>query len=335
MNHDVAAAINKALDGSDLTKTEVTRLFEIDDLSEEAFAIQRAGRLLSAGLSQGKAEIHGQIGINTGSCPMDCKFCSFAACNGVFPDASVLSAEDAIAGVNSMERQGVNAVYVMSTADMDADRFLELSRAIKDAMISDVPLIANTGDFSLQHANDLVDAGYTGVYHAIRMGEGEFTRIPVARRIKSIENAREAGLQVGMCVEPVGPEHSVEELVEKTLLTRDLGACFSGAMRRTSIPTSPLAAHGQLSYARMATIVAAVALATGAAVPGNCTHEPNGLGVFAGANLLWAKVGSNPRDVEAETVRGWTADRCRDLYSECGWEVLEGPSAMFAKTAMR
>jgi biotin synthase len=327
----IASIISKALDGGELTAREAAALFEVDDLSVEAFAIQQAGREISAQLLDGKAEIHGQIGINVGQCPMNCQFCSLAQCNGVFNQASTLPIDEAVAGVLSMEAQGANAIYVMSTANFEFEQFLEISRAIKAAMKTEIPLVANTGDFNFEQACELKMAGYTGVYHAIRMGEGEFTRIPLERRVKTIEAAREAGLVVGMCVEPVGPEHSVDELVEKTLLTRDLGACFSGAMRRTLIPSSPLAKHGQTNYARMATIVAAVALITGAAVPGNCTHEPNALGVNAGANLIWAEVGSNPRDTEAETVRGWTVNRCRELYDECGWDVLEGPSVMFGR----
>ena len=104
-------------------------------------------------------------------------------------------------------------------------------------------------------------------------------------------------------------------------------------MRRTAIPQSELWHYGQVSFLRMATIVAAVSLATGAGVTGNCTHEPNQLAVYTGANLLWAEVGSNPRDTEAETAdsRGWTVARCRELFEECGWEVLEGPSKMLEK----
>ncbi len=330
MDRDIVAIVNKALDGTDLASGEIAKLFAVEDLSEEAFAIQQAGRRFSAQLLDGKAEIHGQIGINIGRCPKDCKFCSFAASNGVFDESTTLSADEAIEGVNSMERQGANAIYIMTTANMAFEDFLALARRIKAGMISDAPLVANIGDFEADEAKALKEAGFAGVYHAIRMGEGDLTRIPVERRIESIRNAQDAGLIVGMCVEPVGPEHTVEELVEKTLLTRDLGARFSGSMRRTTIPSSPLARYGQATYMRMATIVAAVALATGTAVAGNCTHEPNALGVHAGANLVWAEVGSNPRDTEAETVRGWTVERCRELYHECGWEVLEGPSKLFS-----
>ena len=333
MDSQVAKAIGKALDGGLLNEGEIATLLKVEDLSEEAFAVQRAGRLFSEQLLDGKGEIHGQIGINTGLCPIDCKFCSFSKSAGVFTESTKLTTQEVIEGALSMEAAGANAIYIMETADYPFDEFCEIGRAVRDAMKTDIPLIANAGDFGSSQAKDLKDAGFAGVYHAIRMGEGVVTDIPIERRMKTIQHAKDAGLMVGMCVEPVGPEHSIEEIVEKTLYTRDLEAKFSGAMRRTTIPSSELAQYGQVSYQRMATIVAAVSLATGTGVPGNCTHEPNQLAVYTGANLLWAEVGSNPRDTEAETAesRGWTVDRCCDLYHECGWEVLEGPSKMFAE----
>jgi biotin synthase len=66
-------------------------------------------------------------------------------------------------------------------------------------------------------------------------------------------------------------------------------------------------------------------------VPGNCTHEPCTLGGVAGANLFWAEVGANPRDVREKTEegRGETVASCRNLFAECGWDVLDGPSRFY------
>ncbi len=332
MDSDVMRIINKALDGGELSMAEGVQLLSWDDLSDEAAAVRLAGRRLSDELLP-QAEIHGQIGLNTGLCPADCKFCSFAASNKVFAEPSEESLETVVGYVQLLEEAGANAIYLMATARYDQERFLEYGRAAAKALLKDTPLIANVGDFDHDYAMELKHAGFAGVYHVIRMGEGEFTRLPVQQRWDTIHAAQDAGLLLGSCVEPIGPEHSLEEIVEKALITREMQARFSGAMRRTPIPTSELAAHGTLSYARMATIVAAVALITGRAIPGNCTHEPNQLAAFNGANLLWAEVGSNPRDTEGKTEgnRGWTVARCRDLLEECGWDVLEGPSALFSE----
>ena len=332
MDATVSKIINKALDGGVLDEKESAELLRWDDLSDEAAQVRLAGRRFSERLLP-KAEIHGQIGLNIGLCPKDCKFCSFAASNKVFSEASETPMETVVDYVELLEEKGANAVYLMTTAGYDPEKFLEYGRAAKKALKKDTPLIANVGDFDADYAQELKRAGFAGVYHVIRMGEGQFTRCSPERRWETIHAAQDAGLLLGSCVEPVGPEHSVEEIVEKTIITRDMHARFSGSMRRTTIPSSELAVHGQLSYARMATIVAAVALITGAEIVGNCTHEPNQLAVFNGANLLWAEVGSNPRDTEGKTEenRGWTVPNCKALLEECGWDVLEGPSVLFGE----
>lgn len=330
MDSKVRKIINKALDGGTLTAKEGVELLSWDDLSDEAAAIRIAGRRFSWQLLP-KAEIHGQIGLNIGPCAKNCEFCSFAAGNKVFTESSELPLETVVDYVSLLEEQGANAIYLMTTAGYDPRKFLDYGAAAAKALKKGTPLIANVGDFDLDYAKELKKAGFTGVYHVIRMGEGVVTRCSVDKRWDTIHAAQEAGLQLGSCVEPVGPEHSLEEIVEKTIITREMNARFSGSMRRTAIPSSPLAQYGTVSYARMATIVAAVSLITGQGIMGNCTHEPNQLAVAAGANLLWAEVGSNPRDVEGKTEenRGWTVSRCRELLKECGWSMLNGPSVMF------
>ncbi len=82
----------------------------------------------------------------------------------------------------------------------------------------------------------------------------------------------------------------------------------------------------------MAHILGVIRLATGYDIPGNCTHEPNVIGVAAGANLIWAETGSNPRDTEKDTEgkRGMTVQQCRAIFKEAEWNVLSGPSKLFS-----
>lgn len=334
MDATVSRIISKALDGGALTAKEGIELLSWNDVSDEASAVRLAGRQLGERVLP-KAEIHGQIGLNVGLCPKDCKFCSFAVSNKVFEEPSEEPLETVVDYVRLLEEKGANAIYLMATATYDQEQFLAYARAAAAAIKGDTPLVANVGDFDYDYARELKKAGFVGAYHVIRMGEGSFTRCSVEQRWTTIHAAQEAGLLLGSCVEPVGPEHTLEEIVEKTIITREMDAQFSGSMRRTPISSSELAKHGTVSYARMSTIVAAVSLITGEGIRGNCTHEPNQLSAFSGANLLWAEVGSNPRDVEGKTEenRGWTVPRCKDLFEECGWEVLEGPSALFSSEA--
>ncbi len=300
---------------------------------DESAKIISASRWKSEKAGGEVAEVHAQVGLNIASCPRNCAFCSFAEKNKVFDKTSELSIEEAVANAGQFEEDGANAVYVMATADYPFARFLEMSQEIRKSLKKETVLVANIGDFNSKEALKLRDVGYSGVYHAVRIGEGRVTSIPVEQRLRTIKNAKEAGLILGTCVEPVGKEHTIEELVEKTILTREAFPCFSGAARRIPIPGTELARHGMVSEARMARILAVVRLALGYETPGNCTHEPNVIGSFAGANLLWAESGSNPRDMEEKTEgkRGMTVKDCKAIFREAEWQVLQGPSRFFAE----
>jgi biotin synthase len=169
------------------------------------------------------------------------------------------------------------------------------------------------------------------------MGEGRATNIAHETRISTVKAARDAGLLIGTCVEPIGPEHSIEEIAEKTIIARDMNPCYSGAMRRISIPRSEMERFGMISEYRMAYFVAVVRLAMGRDVIGNCTHEPNVLGATTGANLFWAEVGTNPRDTEVDTSKGRGSDvkSCIKMFEEADFEMVRGPSVIYSENNFR
>lgn len=325
--------IEKSLQGEGVSPDEIAYLFEVPLFSAESAKILAASRRKSEAASGGLAEVHAQVGLNIAPCPKNCAFCAFAEKNKVFATASQLSAEEAVAAALRFEQDGANAIYVMATADYPFAKYLEMSREIRANLKVESVLVANAGDFDDRQAQLMKDVGYSGIYHAVRLGEGCVTSLPVEQRLQTMKIAREAGLTVGTCVEPVGPEHDIEELVEKTLITREAAPCFSGAARRIPIPGTELASHGIVSEARMAHILAVVRLAVGCDTPGNCTHEPNVIGAAAGANLLWAESGSNPRDTAEKTQekRGMTVQDCIKVFREAEWRVLQGPSRLFPR----
>jgi len=325
--------IGKSFQGEVLSPQEIAYLFEVPLFSEGSARIIAASRWKSDQACDRMAEVHAQVGLNVAPCPKNCAFCAFAAVNKVFERASELSVEEAVAAAKQFEKDGANAIYVMATADYPFAKYLEMSREIRSNLAKETVLVANVGDFDRKEALQLLDVGYSGIYHAVRLGEGQVTSLPVEQRLQTFHNAREAGLMIGTCLEPVGPEHSIEELVEKTIITRECSPCFSGAARRIPIPGTVLACHGIVSEARMAHILAVVRLAIGCETPGNCTHEPNVIGAAAGANLIWAESGSNPRDTEEKTEgrRGMTVQDCCKVFGEAEWRVLQGPSRLYAK----
>ena len=321
------------LDGCFLTRDEIVRLLKTPPRSMEAGLIMTVANTITWAASKGKAEVHAQIGLNLSPCPNNCSFCAFSAQNKVFTERKELRVEEIIQLALKAEADGTNAIFFMTTHDYPFGKYVETSKEVREKLRPETVMIANIGDFGYGEAKQLKDAGYIGIYHAVRMGEGRDTQIDPQVRLHTIRAAREAGLLIGTCVEPIGPEHSIEEITGKIVIGRDMKPCFSGAMRRINIPGSALDGHGMISEYRLAFLVAVVRLAMGREVIGNCTHEPNLLGATTGANLFWAEAGTNPRDTEAETSkgRGMGVKSCMELFRQADFDILRGPSVIYGE----
>jgi biotin synthase len=326
--HDI---LLKSRDGMPLSTQELIILLGLPSDAPETYLVMAEANRISKELTGNRAEVHAQLALNLAPCPGDCKFCSFARVNGIFQGEIRITPEQAVSYAQQVEKDGANAVFIMTTARYPFGLFLEISHEIRSNLKPETIMVANIGDEPLANARKMKEAGFAGVYHALRLREGIDSGLSPAKRKKSIHSFQEAGLLVGTCVEPVGPEHTNAELADLILYTASIHPAFSGAARRIPIPGTELAGRGIITELRMAQIVAVTRLGMPRTVAGNCTHEPCTLGGLAGANLFWAEVGANPRDVlqKTEDGRGETVESCRTIFSECGWYSWEGPSRFY------
>ncbi|SKA63908.1 radical SAM protein [Desulfobaculum bizertense] len=333
MAFSIQDTLKQSHDAVPFSKQQITDMLALPPDSVESYAIMAEAKRISKSLTQDRAEVHGQFAINLSPCPKNCKFCSFAVCNGIFKKASQLSPEEVVEHATMLESQGVNAIYIMATANYPFGKFCEAVQETRAQLKPETMLIGNVSDQELDGAQKLADAGLNGVYHALRLREGIDTGLQPEARKNSIRSFKDAGLVVGTCVEPVGPEHSNEELAEMILFTASFDPAFSGAARRIEVPGTEIAARGMISELRMAQIVAVTRLAMPRSVTGNCTHEPYSLGAAAGANLFWAELGANPRDIKEHTEegRGFTTGKCSELFRDADCGILKGPSQFFRK----
>jgi len=323
--------IKKSQNAESFTKKELIYMLKFVPDSMESYQIMAEANRLSKELTGNKAEVHAQFALNLAPCSCNCLFCSFAVTNKVFDKEVEITVDQAVSNAKQFEKDGANAVFVMSTANYSFSKFIDISKEIRKAINKDTTLIANVGDRSFKEAQQLKDAGYKGIYHALRLREGLDTKLNPEKRIESIKNFNEAGLIVGTCVEPVGPEHTNEEIAESILFTASIKPAYSGAARRINIPGSKYDSYGMISELRMAQIVAITRLAMPHTTKGNCTHEPCSVGAIAGANLFWAEVGANPRDTKENTEegRGGTVKHCSKIFWESGWDILKGASVYY------
>lgn len=325
--------IKKSQNGEGFSKAELLQMLSYPPDSAESYRLMAEASRVSRELTANQAEIHAQFALNMAPCLRNCAFCSFAERNGVVRQETRISLEMAIHLAKQFEADGANAVFVMTTANYPFELFLEISREIRRELKPQTTLVANIGDQSYANAQKVKDAGYDGVYHALRLREGMDTSISPQIRERSIRNFQKAGLGVGTCVEPIGPEHSNEEIAEMILFTGTFNPSYSGAARRIPIPGTDMARLGMISELRMAQVVAVTRLGVPRTVLGNCTHEPCTLGAMAGANLFWAEMGANPRDCKGKTEegRGRSVKSCEDLFWEAGWSVWDRPSRYYLR----
>jgi len=326
---DIHDIMKKSRAGEQFTKDEVVQMLSFPTNSIETAIIMGEAGKLSRELSGNKAEVHGQFALNLAPCPVNCEFCSFASQYDIFKDPIELTVEQAIDYAVKFDNTPENtSVFLMTTANYDFGKLMEIAAEVKKSLKPESYMVANVGDMSASRAQKMKDVGFHGVYHAIRMGEGTATKVSINQRLKSIRTFQDTGLIVGTCVEPVGPEHTNEQIADHILLAGSFDPAFSGAMRRITIPGSDLEKHGMISELRIAQIVAVTRLATPRSVKGNCTHEPNVIGAYAGANLFWAESGGNPRDIKEKTEegRGMSVGDCANIFKEADYDVLTGNS---------
>lgn len=324
----VVELVEKALEGNGLEFDEMEYLYDVNPLSRDSYLIRWAAHQMSLAATDGKAEIHAQIGLDGSVCGNNCKFCSFAACNKLVKGRFELDADDVKAYAEAYMEEGANLILLLTTGTYKFEKALEMAEMVRGIIGPEMPLLINTADMTLEQTKQLKEAGIDGAYHAVRMREGVDTAIPVEQRLETIENLQKAGLSISTCVEPVGPENDAHELAEASWRCMSYPSLSAGVGRRITVPGTLVDDRGQISDLTASLYLAVYGLTTGYKPKLNCSVG-SPLSAVSGGNLCWAEVGTNPRDTVDKTEeggRGASIRACRSAYEKAGWEVLEGPS---------
>lgn len=313
--------LEKARSGAELTRDEALELLNIEVLSRDYYELMGIANAESRAQYNGRGFIFAQIGIEASPCPGNCKFCSMA--ESVFPkeNSFMLPVETAEETARLLVKQGADELFLMTTVNYTNSNFLDYAAKVRRHLPEGMRFVANVGDFDLDFARDLRKVGFTGVYHISRLREGVDTDLAPAQRERSLDAAREAGLERYYCVEPIGPEHTHEEIVDEMERTRKYDADVAAVMKRVCVPGTELYARGEISSAELAKICAVARLfikprrAMG-------VHEPDLLCLMAGANQIYAEVSVNPRDLSlsTETSRGASMDKARAMLDAANWK---------------
>jgi len=329
-NRQVYAILDRSLEGRAPTKQECIELLSLPERGLDAALLRSVGNEINRKRFGNRAMLLGQIGIETFPCPANCHFCVFGEEHTQFPKTEMTPAEIEEAARLFTVEKDLYALFLMIMHTYDEERVIQTVEAVRKVIPSSTNIVLNAGDFTPEKAKTYAAAGVSGMYHVLRLREGIDTKLDPEDRKKTVRAIKEAGLDWYYCCEPIGPEHTAEELADQIFLGLEYECFQHAAMRRVTFPGSPLSDKGMISELRLAQITAVTQLAMIAnpAMQALAVHEPNALGLMSGANSLYAEAGANPRDTTENTKsgRGLDTAACKRMFAETGFDAVYNAS---------
>ena len=326
MDREFVRIAMKGWNKEDVSREECEYLLGFSENSQESlFICGLADRYLRA-VCNNTAILNVQIGIQQNPCPGNCRFCNFnRGTSGIRPgrmDDDVLRAY-----ISECVRYGdVRTISLMTMQNYDIDHLIHCIRVVKQDA-KGVKITLNIGDTSYDDCLELKRAGATGAYHACRLREGIDTDLRPEDRIQTIRNFLEAGFTVSTCTEPIGPEHSVGEVLDNYYRGMELGTDSGSVMARVPVPDTPFGGLPSLPMARVRQLRATLFMASTSRGKEGSTIDIWDSGYFNGFNRFHAEYGCNPRDSNDRSEEGFghTVGFARRLAFNNGYDKILRP----------
>ncbi len=305
-----------------LERGEVVKLLGARIGSAEYYSLLQCANEYSRATYENRGLIFAQIGIDAAACSVNCKFCQLAVDNFSEEMSTELSETQVHNRVRELVDSGADEIFLMCTAEYDMQGFLAMGKGVRAMLPEGMRLVANVGDFDADYALQLKAAGFTGVYHICRLGEGEYTAADVSDRISTLNAVRAAGLDMYYCVEPIGPEHTNEQIADEIMRGVEYKIDVMAVMRRVNFENSPMSGFGEITAQRLAQICAVTTLCVR---PKRAmgVHEPEIISLISGANQIYAEQGTSPRDKSESTEkgRGFSVAQAQKMLKDAEWQT--------------
>lgn len=325
--------MDKTREGTGPDREECKYLLGLEPHSlESTYMMSLANHITRTRLGN-SAVIYAQIGIDISKCGADCKFCSFSSDYYDAPRRR-MSLEEVSDILHKINDDDLFGVFLMTMHDFNLDYLVDIVKLTRTIVQPSTQIWTNIGDIDLEEATRLKEAGVNGAYHVLRLREGIDTNLKSENRLQTMKVIEESGLTLFTCCEPIGPEHTAEELVDRIFLAYDHRIIQHSAMRRTMLPSFPISERGIISQLRLAQIVSVITLTTVTHYPqvlAVACHETNLLGLTSGSNIAAAEYGPNPRDHQSKGAEkiGLSINDCRKMLFEAGYGSIITPQQKF------
>ena len=316
-------AFGKAIAGERLGKQEIIELLQIESNSDHSVYLQQKANEAAHLLTDNKAYMWGAIGLDYANCVMNCDFCSFGSAWGLIDTEKIYSADEILQKAEEYITNGVHFITLRTTQHYPLSQLTGYIREIRERFEGDYEIVVNIGEFDDEKALQLAENGVNGVYHAIRLREGINTRFDIEERLATIRAINQSPLDLIHLVEPVGIEHTCEEIAERFISAVDNQAYISGIIARIPVPGTPLGDLPQLKDEEIAKMIAILRLSGGRAVKHICVHPASPQAIQSGANVVVIETGAIPRDQHLAPGQ-WNLfdyNRAKQLFENNGYEL--------------
>lgn len=243
--------LEKAWSGTPLTRSNLRYLLSIDAHSTFSTYIRQSATILTRLWTENSAAILGSIGIEISPCLGGCQFCSFGYAHTNLTPYRMEESELQQKILDFCANDDVYGIVLVTMHHYNPEYLLRMTRCALDTVPRGTQIWLNIGDCTPDFLQELAKMGATGIYHVCRLREGIDTALRPEDRLATMRNAKEAGLKVFTCCEPIGPEHTLDELVDNIFLAIDLGLDIHAAMPRVAVPGSPMAHLGTIDEDRL------------------------------------------------------------------------------------
>ncbi len=329
MNKELVELIDKCkrecLEDVNQPKEVMLQLMSIDPFSEEAQYARDAACEATHTIRKDRGNISFSVGIDYTRCTMGCKFCTFGNGTAVIPEGEeiVIPDDRIVEKVRQRLQQGCSSTVLRTTESFPHDHLVALTRRIRTEIPGKYGIVINTGELDAQMCEDLYEAGATSACHFLRLREGIDTNFDPETRLATMRAIAESKLEFITGIDPVGPEHTNEEIADLLVLTQSFKPSSICIQARCNVEGTPFENAGLISEERQMLLVAVARLTTGCHINSIGCHPHYAGTLYSGGggyNIEWGAV---PRDAEfsEDDWEGFTYEIAKKSLEDAGFWV--------------
>ena len=325
LNTEIEKSLEKIKNKLDIDKNDVINLLSIPRESPIVEDILNRADEVCREVTGNRGKVWAAIGIDYSSCKMNCKFCSLGDKWNHNKKSYELSEEQILSLADKFVKQGIDWLVLRTTEFFDIEKLVKYGKILNNRYGKDKDFIltANTGTDATIEAEKLKDAGFEMVYEAMRFREGDDTTFDVAEREKAMKNVISSGMILSQYLEPIGPEHTNEEIADRMEEILGIGTKVSGIMPRVAVEGTPKYELGEIDENRIAQITAIFRIFSKDKIEDMIIHPLTEKSLRCGANSLVVDIGAIPRDntMYLDAWNGQDIEKSKEILLKNGFDV--------------